>query len=47
MNVGRTPVASNWPDGAAVLVDALLHVPEDVLHDDHVLLHAHHFGDAA
>ena len=45
MNVGRTPVASNWPYARPFSSMPVLLVPEDVLHDDRVLLHAHDLGD--
>ena len=45
INVGRMPVASKCPIARPLLVDAFLHVLEDVLHHDRVLLHADDFGD--
>src|SRR5438067_3043926 len=33
-------------EGSAVLVHSQLFEPENLLHDDHILLHVHHFGQA-
>src|SRR5262249_48940488 len=43
---GPTPRRLELAVGPPVLVDAQLLVTEDLLHDDHVLLHAHHLRDA-
>ncbi len=40
-HAGRFKVAG----ARALLVDAILHELEDVLHDDRLLLHVQHFGD--